>query len=459
MKTVLRIMAVLLAALPILAEQKTPPPPAPPRAVRWPKIDERHLANGLTVVLVPLPNVPKVTMRLGFFVVRDTRGVAQLTGRVLTEGTATRTSKQIKEELRSIGGSLDATSDEDAMTIIGTSLSEFMPRLVDLFADVARRPAFPAGEVALAKTNFAGEIEEQRSDPNFLANEQMAKAVFGSDPYGFTVPDPTAIKTITRDEVKAFAAKWYAPNNAYLIVVGDFDAGAVMSTVEKAFGDWKKVELPKREFPPLPKSAKRQIWFVNRPGSVQSVILIGNAAPPRKSPDYISLRTANMILGGSFYSRLTKNIRESKGYTYTPGSTAFLRRRAGLAVSQAAVRNEVTGPTILEMLYELDRMRVLPVTDEELNSAKIYSNGTMALEMETQAGFAGRVESIYKYGLQRDFLETFVPKVNALTPADIEKSAAKYFDTYRGAIVVVGDYEKVKDQVAPFGDVKLIQPR
>ena len=135
------------------------------------------------------------------------------------------------------------------------------------------------------------------------------------------------------------------------------------------------------------------------------------------------------------------------------------RRRAGIFYTQASVRNEVTGPTILEMLYELDRMRVAPVTDEELQSAKTYSNGTMALEMESQSGFANRIASIYTYGLGRDFLPTFGTKLNALTPADLQHAAAKYFDTYHGAIVIVGDYSKVKEQVAPFGDVTVVRAK
>jgi predicted Zn-dependent peptidase len=207
----------------------------------------------------------------------------------------------------------------------------------------------------------------------------------------------------------------------------------------------------------FPKRQKRTIYFVDRPGSVQSTIYFGALAPARKSPDYIALRTADMIYGGSFYSRLTRNIREGKGYTYSPGSSAFLQRYAGQFTASAAVRNEVTGPTILEMLYELDRMRVEPVTQEELDAAKTYSNGTMALELESQAGFASRIRTIYTYDLPRDFLTTFSEKINKLTPADIQRAAAKYFDTYRGAIVIVGDYKAVASQVAPFGDVVLVK--
>jgi zinc protease len=454
---------MLIAALFALAAQTTaPPPPAPARPIRWPAITEKKLDNGLTVVLVPLSNVPKITAELTFLAGRGTDyrehpGVAQLAGRVLTEGTSKRTSRQLKEELRSIGGSMSVGVDDDATTITATSLSESAAKLLELLDDVAQHPAYPKSEVDLAKINFAQEIEEQRSNPDFVANEELEKAMFGRHPYGFVVPEPAAIAKITRESLQKFAASHYAPNNAHLILVGDLQADAMFDLVQKAFGSWKRGTAPPLESPALPKREKRQIYFVDRPGSVQSTIVMGAAAPPRKSPDYIPIRTANMIFGGSFYSRLTRNIREDKGYTYSPFSVADLRRRAGAFWTSASVRNEVTGPTILEMLYELDRMRVAPVTKEELDSAKTYSVGTLSLEMESQIGLANRINTIYTYQLPYNFLQTFRDKVDALSPADIQKAAAKYFDTYRGAIVIVGDYAQVKDQIAPFGDVTLIK--
>ncbi len=457
------LAAVLLAiTVPLFGEQKTPPPPSPPRPIQWPAITEKKLDNGLTVVLVPLTNVPKITAELTFLAGRGTAyrehpGVAQLAGRVLIEGTTSRSSKQLKEELRSIGGAMSVTVDDDGTTITASALSEFAPRLLELLSDVAQHPAYPKSEVDLAKTNFAQEIEEQRSQPDFLANEQFEKAIFGRHPYGFVVPESKAIAKVTRDGLKQFAGSHYVPNNAHLIIVGDLQPPAMFEEVQNALAGWKRGLAPPLESPTLPKREKRQIYFVDRPGSVQSTIIVGALAPPRKSPDYIALRTANMIYGGSFYSRLTRNIREAKGYTYSPYSVADLRRRAGAFWTTAAVRNEVTGPTILEMLYELDRMRVLPVTKEELDSAKTFSVGTLALQMETQASLADRINTIYTYELPRDFLQTFREKVDALTPDDIQNMGAKYFDTYRGAIVIVGDYAQVKEQVAPFGDVTLIK--
>jgi len=456
------IAVALLALATNVFAQATPPPPAPPRPINWPTISESKLDNGLTVVLAPLHNVPKITVALSLLAGRGTAyktqpGVAQLAGRVANEGTATRTSLQIKQELRSIGGSLNVGVDNDATTLSATSLSDFAPKLLDIVSDVARHPAYPQSEVALAKTNFAQEIEEQRSSPDFLAQEELDKALFGGHPYGFSVPDPAAIKKVTRDSLKTFAAAYYVPNNAVLVIVGDFDAATMKSEVAKAFGSWKRVPLPPAPKLVLPVRDKRQIYVIDRPGSVQSTILIGAPAPPRRSADYIPLRTTNMIYGGAFYSRLTRNIRESKGYTYSPFSSADLRRAAGAFTAGASVRNEVTGPTILEMLYELDRMRVEPVTAEELQSAKTYSIGGMELELEAQSSLASRISTIYIDELSRDFLQTFRDKVAALTPAEVQQSAAKYFDTYRSAIVVVGDYKQIKDQIAPFGDVKLVK--
>jgi zinc protease len=451
------ILNLLLAAA--LAQQTTPPPPAPARPIAWPAITEKKLANGLTLVLAPLPNVPKVTLELSFLAGRGAGGVAQVAGRVMTEGTATRTSKELKEELRSIGGGLGVNVERDATSISASALSEFSPKLLELVSDVARNASYPKSEVDLAKANFASEIEEQRSSPEFVAGEQLAKAIFGAHPYGYTVPEPAAVGKITREQLKQFAATHYLPNNAFLVVVGDFEPAAMTAAVEKAFGSWQRGTLPAVKIAEPAKRQKRQIVFVDRPGSVQSTIVLGALAPPRKAADYLALRTASIITGGAFYSRLTRNIRESKGYTYSPFSSADLRRLAGSFHAEASVRNEVTGPTILEILYELDRMRVAPVTDEELASAKTYSVGTMELELETQAGLAQRIATIYVYDLQRDFLRTFREKIEKLTAADIQRAASKYYDTYRGAIVVVGDYAQVKDQVAPFGDVTLIKAK
>jgi predicted Zn-dependent peptidase len=426
-----------------------------------PKITEKKLPNGLTVVLAPLPNVPKMTAILTFRSATTASdrsahpGIAQIAASVVNEGTDTRTSKQIKEELRSIGGTLSLGSDADSTSMNASALSEFSSRLFELMSDVAQHPSFPQTEVKLAQENTIQQIRAGRADPNFLANERFQKAVFGNHPYGFVVPDEKSISALTQADLKAFVSKYYIPNAAHLIVVGDIDVDKTFAEVEKAFGSWKSGTVPPDENPPVPQREKRQIYFVNRPGSIQSAIYIGNASIPRKDKDYFAIRTADTIYGSSFYSRLTRNIRESKGYTYSPFSFSNTRAKTGSFVAGAFVRNEVTGPTLLEMFYELDRMRVLPVTDEELSAAKECSTGNFSVELASQFGLASRINSVYTFDLDKSFINDFRPKIQALTTADIQKAAAKYFDTYRAAIVIVGDWDKVKDQVTPFGEVTM----
>ena len=461
MKLILSIAVLILLTTNGLAQQKTPPSPGPARPINLPKITEKKLANGLTVVVAPLPNVPKVISILTFRAATTASdrtahpGIAQIVAAVANEGTDTRTSKQIKEELRSIGGTLSLGSDADSTTLTATSLSEFSTRLFDLISDVAQHPSFPDNELKLAQENSIQQIRAGRADPGFLANERFHKAVFGNHPYGFVVPDEKSINALTRTDLRDFVNKYFIPNASHLIVVGDIDADKAFAEVEKAFGSWKSGTVPPEDNPAVPKREKRQIFFVNRPGSVQSAIYVGNASIPRKDKDYFAIRTADTIYGGSFYSRLTRNIRESKGYTYSPFSSSNTRAKTGSFLAGAFVRNEVTGSTLLEILYELDRMRVAEVTAEELSAAKEYSTGNFSVELASQSGLAGRINTIYTFELDKSFINDFRPKIEALTPGDIQRAAAKYFDTYRAAIVIVGDWDKVKDQVIPFGDVTM----
>ena len=461
MKSTLAIITLALLVTPALAQQKAPPAPGPARPLNLPKITEKKLSNGLTVVLAPLANVPKVSAILTFRAATTASdrqahpGIAQIAASVANEGTDTRTSKQLKEELRSIGGSISLGSDTDATTMSGSSLSEFSTKLFELMSDVAQHPSFPEAEVKLAQENTIQQIRAGRADAGFLVNERFQKAVFGDHPYSFVVPDEKSISALTRADLRAFVSKFYIPNTSHLIVVGDIDVDKTFADIEKAFGSWKSGTAPPDENPPVPKRDKRQIYFVNRPGSIQSAIYIGNVSIPRKDKDYFALRTADTIYGSSFYSRLTRNIHESKGYTYSPFSSSNTRLKTGAFLAGAFVRNEVTGPTLLEIFYELDRMRVLPVTDEELNAAKEFSTGNFSVELASQFGLAGRINTIYTYDLDKSFINDFRPKIEALTAADIQRAAARYFDTYHAAIVIVGDWDKVKDQVTPFGDVTI----
>ena len=266
------LLAIVLLATTAFAQQKTPPSPGPARPLNLPKITEKKLPNGLTVVLAPLPNVPKISSILTFRSAttatdRTARpGIAQIASTVATEGTDTRTGKQIKEELRSIGGSISLGSDADSTTMSGSALSEFSSKLFELMSDVAQHPAYPETEVKLAKENSIQAIRAGRADPGFLANERFQKAVFGDHPYGFFVPDEKSINALTRADLRAFVAKYYIPNASHLIVVGDIDVDKTFAEIEKSLGSWKSCTVPPEENPAVPRRENRQIYFVNRPG-------------------------------------------------------------------------------------------------------------------------------------------------------------------------------------------------
>src|ERR1051325_5599115 len=241
------LLLLLIAFVPAIsvAQQKTPPSPGADRPLNLPKITEKKLANGLTVIMAPLPNVPKVTAVLTFRSAtngtdRDKHpGIASIAATVANEGTDTRTSKQIKEELRSIGGGLGLGSDADSTSITASALSEFSTKLFDLMSDIAQHPSFPENELKLAKDNTIQGIRANRASPSFLANERFQKAVFGNHPYSFVVPDENSITTLTRADLRAFVSSYYIPNTSHLIVVGDIDPDKTFAEVEKAFGNWK----------------------------------------------------------------------------------------------------------------------------------------------------------------------------------------------------------------------------
>jgi zinc protease len=290
MKTLLLFLLIVFVPATLIAQQKTPPSPGADRPLNLPKITEKKLANGLTVIMAPLPNVPKVTAVLTFRAATNGAdrekhpGIASIAATVANEGTDTRTSKQIREELRSIGGSLGLGSDADSTSMSASALSEFSTNLFNLMSDVAQHPSFPENELNLAKDNTIQGIRANRASPGFLVNERFQKAVFGNHPYSFVVPDEASISALTRADLRTFVASYYIPNASHLIVVGDIDPDKTFGEIEKAFGSWKSGTVPAVDNPAVPSRDRRQIYFVDRPGSVQSAIYIGNVAIPRKDP-------------------------------------------------------------------------------------------------------------------------------------------------------------------------------
>src|SRR5262249_47697006 len=314
-----------------------------PRPVNLPTLTTYKLKNGLTVQLVEDHRVPFVTLYLGIkagssLEPADLTGLASMTSDMLTEGTKTRTSRKIADEIDLIGGGLKGASDYDYTLISASSLSKYTDKLFGLVSDVLLNPSFPEDELKLKKTNLLQELVVKRSQPDFLQEERFNKVIFGNHPYAVVAPTPESVERMSVQALKDFHAKHFVPNEAVLIVVGDFQKAAMQDLIEKSCGAWAAAALPVVKLPQMPKQLGRRIYLVDRPGSVQAAVKVGNVAINKKDPDYFPLMVANQILGGAAHSRLFLNIREQKGYTYGAYSGFAARRDPGAFAAEAEVR-------------------------------------------------------------------------------------------------------------------------
>lgn len=444
------------------AWRKKPPTLPEPRSFHLPTIEKYTLDNGLKVELVQDKRVPFVTVALGFRVGKDfdpqnKKGLSGLTGDMLTEGTDKKSSKQIAEAVDFIGGSIGANCDYDFTTISGSSLSNYQDRLFGLMSDVLLHPSFPQDELNLKKTNLLQELAVKRSEPEFLLNERFQSVLYGKHPYATLMPSASDIKNIERADLVKFHQEHFSPDNSILLVLGDFQNDKIKALVEKSFGSqvWKKEKLEQAEKEPMPEYSGRKIFLVDRPGSVQTALKLGNRSFKRSDSDYYSALVAGQILGGSSHSRLFNNIRENKGYTYGAYSRFSARKDPGTFSAFADVRTEVTAPSVQEFLYELDKIRNLKVSDEELKAAKAYLVGSFQLGLETQSGLAQRLLEQQLYDLPDDYLEKFSQNVMAVNADDVRRVAHKYIDMDNLTIVAVGDASKIKKELEYFAPIEV----
>jgi predicted Zn-dependent peptidase len=414
------------------------------------------LANGLSVQLVEDHRVPFITASLGIkagssLEPKELLGLAALTADMLSEGTTTKTSKQIAEEVDFIGGALSQASDYDNTLVSGSALSKYADRLLNVLSDVLLHPSFPEDELLLKKTNLIEELAMKRSEPDFLLDERFAKVTFGNHPYAVVAPTKETVERITRKDLKDFHDSHYLPNEAYLVVVGDFDKSKMQQLIASKFGeDWQAGKMPVVDQPAPPQQRGKRIYLVDRPGSVQSSIKLGNISINKTDPDYFPMVVANQILGGAGNARLFLNIREQKGYTYGAYSSVGARRQPGAFAAEAEVRTEVTAPALQEFLYELERLRNLKVSAKELADAKSYLAGSFQLGLETQSGLSQRLLEQKLYDLPDNYLENYTDKLLTVTADDVRRVARKHIDADNLVISVVGDASKIKPDLEYF---------
>jgi zinc protease len=452
----LSMAAMTLSAQKI--DRTKPPATAPLPPFKLPSVFETALPNGLRVVLVEDTRFPLVTLRLAFeagskFDPKDLPGLSEATSTLLTEGTKTRLSRQLAEELADIGGALRAGSGPDGLTIQGSALSENLPKLLDLLADVTLNATFPEDEVALYKSRRTQELLAERSDAAFWADEKMAAVVFGSHPYSRENPTPESIEKLDRATLVRFRDTHIIPNNGVLILLGSIPSrDEAQGMIKARFGVWEKKPPAPRPAPEFPAPA-RTITLMDRTGSVQADIRMGRLAIERTSPDYFPLVVANTILGGGASSRMFMNIREKQGFAYQANSSLQSRKNAGLFTTITQVRNEVLEPALNSIAAELETLVKEPVPASELADVKNYLSGNFVMSLETQSGLATQLANMKLLGLPDNYLETYTARIRAVQPAQLQAAAAKYMAPEAAGIVVVGDASQIAKTLEKFGKV------
>jgi zinc protease len=454
---------LLLAGATLMAQtiDRTKPPETPPiPAFKMPPVHESKLPNGLAVVLVEDSRFPLVSVRLSFqagskFDPKEMPGLAGMVAGLMTQGTKTRSFRDLAEELTSIGASLDGHASPDVCTLGGSVLAENTAKLLDLLADVALNANFPENEVALRKQNRKQALLAQRSQPAFLANEKFDALVFGDHPYAFVAPTMESLDRMDQKSVMQFRDTYLVPNNAVLLLVGQLPPRAeTLKLVRDHFGSWKEKPVPAPPAKNFPES-KRQLVLVDRPGSVQADIHIGRLAITRTDPDYYPLLVGNAILGGGASSRLFLDVREKKSFAYDAHSELDRRKDAGVVTAVTQVRNEVVEPAVEAVFDNLSQMAQAPVTAEELSDIKNYISGSFLISLETQASLTDQIDLVRTMGLPSDYLEMFTTRVRSVEPDQIQAAARRYLAPEKDTIVVVGDAAQIEKSLEKFGPVQV----
>lgn len=460
MKTFKTYLALLLFVLGCtisgLAQKQAPPAGGPPKPFKVPAHETFALPNGMQVTLVPYGSTPKVfvaaMVRAGNIdEAPDQVWLADLTTNLLKEGTKTRSAQDVASEFASMGGSLELGAMADQTFARTDVLSEFGPKAVELIADVLQNPLLPESELARVKNDMERTLSIALSQPDSIAQNQFAKLVYPNHPYGRLYPTAEMLSKYTIADARKFYGDNFGAARTHIYVAGMFDSAAVKKAITDAFGKWEKGPKPLL-LVPTPES-KRVVDVVDRPGAAQSTIIMGLPVTDPTNPDYIPLQVMDSLLGGSFGSRITANIREAKGYTYSPYSMVASHYRTAYWAESADVTTAVTGPSLKEIFYEIDRLSKEPPTEVELNGIKNYLAGIFVLRNSSRRGIVGQLNYVDLNGLGEDYLSTYVQKVHAVTPQQVREIAAKYIVPGKMAIVVVGDKSKIADQLAPYETV------
>ncbi|HKI94727.1 MAG TPA: pitrilysin family protein [Gemmatimonadales bacterium] len=441
------VACLALAAVglrPAAAQQfpTTPPAPAPMAPEHFPRFHEATLPNGLHLVLVENHTLPIVsivlTMPTGEVNDPPTEaGLARLTAALITKGTTTRPADSLAAEIAGAGGSLSAAAGEDFFSIGSTVLSEHVDVAFTLMSDVLLHATFPVPELDLARKRERSALALRRSEPTSIAGRFFAHALYGHHPYG-REETAASLDAITRDDVVGWARTQLAPAGAVLVIAGDVTLDRARALAQRFLGDWQGV-APVRHYGDPPAERATHILLVDRAGSPESTILLGNLALRPTDPAYDAAVVANDILGGGAGSRLFTDLREQHGWTYDVATRLTRRFDVGEFAVRTTVPNAVTDSVVREILRQMDELREHAPSDNELAAAEGYLTGSFPLTVETPQQIAAQLSMVKRLGLGDGYLAHYRQRIGAVTADDVRRAARRILRPDSAVIVVVGD--------------------
>ena len=430
--------------------------------VKLPRPTEAQLSNGAHLMVLEDHRAPQITFSIampgggGYYDAPDMIGLASATASLMREGTASKTSAQISEQLETMAATVNAGASLTGIdaTVAGSSLTENFQATLALAADVLLHPTFAPEELARYKERMKPGLLQQRTSPNFLGTELYQRLVYGTHPAARISPTAESIDRLTRDAVVAWHKAHYVPDHALIAVSGDITLAAAKQAFEAALASWPKSSSAAAAVADPAAMGAGRVSFISRPGSVQTTLMVGTQAIARIDPDYDAFQVMNKVLGGGPTGRLFTHLREEKGYTYGAGSALNASRWKGDWLASMDVRTDVTAPAMTDLMAEIARMRDEEIPQKDFDNARRSLIAQFALGLESPAAVLGNYVTLYWYKLPANYWDTYPDRVNAVTRAQALAVAKKYLDLSRLQIVAVGD-PKVADAFKAFGTVEM----
>jgi len=448
-KTILFIPAILIFSIVFQSQKQSPPAGGTPKNFSLPEKNVKLLDNGMKGTFVEYGAIPKAVIRIiiktgNIHEEENQIWLADLTANLMKEGTRSADFTAISRKVAAMGGEINIYTGIDQTTITSTVLSEYADDVIAVLGDVLMNPAFPDSEIDRLKNNLKRQLAIQKAQPRSQASEEFYRIIYPDHPYGRYQPTEEMLDSYSMDMVKDFYAANFGAKRSVMYVAGKFDKSNVINAFENTFSSW--VEGPDIDYPEATAVKTNQISRIDRKGAPQTTIMVGLPTITPKDPDFIALELTNSLLGGSYMSRITTNIREDKGYTYSPISRIQTRKNTAVWYELADVSTEYTGASLIEIAKEIKRLQEENPTKEELEGIQNYEAGLFVLRNSTPTGIIQQLNFLDFQGLDDTYLTKKVENIYKVTPEKVSQLTKDYLRYEDMTLVLVGDKQNIERQ-------------